>query len=296
MSPPKSERWALKWTCSAKRVFQTPLIFYLLRDDVAAESGFLVAPGEAGPMFAAVEQGQKILKYLSRGTVIAALTGSTGPDSVHFQRARHGHTFKLSADPLLWEQPPVDSVAAAVDAMAGAPADLQVPPTIAEINAQEILDTIQRYSGSRPLDVSNAARVTSRHIRHADNSLVTTQLAADLEAAGQGRLQVRLHRFTHVGLQLFNVEAELAGRSPELVLITAHLDSTAACQQPYDPTTDAAPGADDDGSGVAAVLTIAKRLAATAAAVPPERTVRFVLFNAEEQRLIGCRRSEPGIR
>jgi Zn-dependent M28 family amino/carboxypeptidase len=164
---------------------------------------------------------------------------------------------------------------------------METPAEIARIAAGEMRDAVERYSGSRPLDGSNAAKVTSRHIRHADNGRVVTQLTADLEAAGQGRLQVRLHRFTHAGLPLFNVEAELAGDSPELVLITAHLDSTAAEHEPYDPAADPAPGADDDASGVAAVLTIAKRFATLAATAPPARTVRFILFNAEEQGLIG---------
>jgi Zn-dependent M28 family amino/carboxypeptidase len=55
-------------------------------------------------------------------------------------------------------------------------------------------------------------------------------------------------------LPLHNVEAELPGLSPELVLITAHLDSTAANDPDYDERHAPAPGADDDASGVAAVL------------------------------------------
>jgi Zn-dependent M28 family amino/carboxypeptidase len=88
---------------------------------------------------------------------------------------------------------------------------------------------------------------------------------------------------------LDNVEAELTGtESDEIVLVTAHLDSTInRIAPPYDPETDPAPGADDDASGVAAVLAIAKIFQQMAGTKPPKRTIRFVLFNAEEQGLVG---------
>src|SRR5688500_19035703 len=41
------------------------------------------------------------------------------------------------------------------------------------------------------------------------------------------------------------------------IVVTAHLDSTAARQPGYRPTLDPAPGADDDASGTAAVLVAA---------------------------------------
>jgi hypothetical protein len=259
---------------------------YLLRDDIAAQTGFLSPQGEAGATFAAAGESQRILKYLPDGGVVTALSGDQSPDAFHFQGALHGHTLRLVPDPLLWDQAP-PSVPSAGFAPPLPTLPENVVAELARITPAEMRDTIGRYSGSQSLDGAAAAPVTSRHIRHADNGRVVTQLVADLEAAGQGRLQVRLHRFTYAGLALFNIEAELAGSSPELVLISAHLDSTAAFQQPYDPGADPAPGADDDGSGVAAVLAMARRLAALAATAPPARTVRFVLFNAEEQGLIG---------
>ena len=69
--------------------------------------------------------------------------------------------------------------------------------------------------------------------------------------------------------------------------MTAHLDSTAASSPPYSPAGDPAPGVDDDGSGLAAVLAAAAVICDLAAAQKPERTIRFVLFNAEEHGLVG---------
>lgn len=48
-----------------------------------------------------------------------------------------------------------------------------------------------------------------------------------------------------------------------------------------------APGADDDASGVAAVLAIAEVIQQLAEVARPKRNIRFVLFNAEEHGLVG---------
>lgn len=74
------------------------------------------------------------------------------------------------------------------------------------------------------------------------------------------------------------------------MLVTAHLDSTAARAPGYRAATDPAPGADDDASGVAAVLTAAPAILSLAGSVGgPRREIRFVLFNAEEHGLVGSR-------
>ncbi len=71
------------------------------------------------------------------------------------------------------------------------------------------------------------------------------------------------------GSRFANVEAEIKGASApkEVVIFGAHYDSVLAC-----------PGADDNASGVAALLELA-RLSSTA---EYERTVRFVAFANEE--------------
>ncbi len=77
-------------------------------------------------------------------------------------------------------------------------------------------------------------------------------------------------------VQQFNTVAEIRGseRPNEVVLLGAHLDSW-----------DIATGATDNGSGAIAVLEAARIL--TAAGVHPKRTIRFVLFGAEEEGLYG---------
>ena len=76
-------------------------------------------------------------------------------------------------------------------------------------------------------------------------------------------------RFTTDGVAIRNIEVEAAGgaRSGEIVIVGAHYDSVQG-----------ATGANDNGSGVAAVLELAR----FARNVKPARTLRFVLFVDEE--------------
>lgn len=76
-------------------------------------------------------------------------------------------------------------------------------------------------------------------------------------------------RFTTDGVAVRNIEVEVAGgaRAGEIVIVGAHYDSVRG-----------ATGANDNGSGVAAVLELA-RLARN---VKPARTLRFVAFVNEE--------------
>jgi hypothetical protein len=71
------------------------------------------------------------------------------------------------------------------------------------------------------------------------------------------------------GVDCCNLIAELPGTTQpgEIVLVGAHYDS-------YDTT----PGADDNASGTAALLALARRFAKSS----PERTLRFVAFTNEE--------------
>jgi hypothetical protein len=74
-----------------------------------------------------------------------------------------------------------------------------------------------------------------------------------------------------------NVIADLQGKdASEVVLIGAHYDS-------WDP----AEGADDDGSGVAAVLEAARILKTLG--VTPKRSIRFAFFSGEEEATLGSR-------
>jgi hypothetical protein len=80
-------------------------------------------------------------------------------------------------------------------------------------------------------------------------------------------LQPRRHTYELSGRACHNIEAEIRGVRPQIVVIGAHYDSVFG-----------SPGANDNGSGVAAMLALARRFAGK----PIGQTLRFVAFVNEE--------------
>lgn len=265
---------------------------YNLRDDEAKRTGVLSPLGQSQALFADPDSSRLVLSGHD-GELLVALPPRYTLEDVHFKHTSHGHTVKLIPDPLLleqWEHSHVGVSEFTTETRFVAPAPMLSDEELRQlkrIDSQAILARVQRYSGLLPLVSGQSDTIVSRHCRHPHNALAVQAMAEELQLIGANRLVVRLHQFTHRGETLYNVEAELPGTSPELVLVTAHLDSTAAAGQGYQARIDPAPGADDDCSGVAAVLTIAECFVAMAAVQPPQKTIRFVLFNAEEEGLVG---------
>lgn len=87
-------------------------------------------------------------------------------------------------------------------------------------------------------------------------------------------------------VNVVNVLATLPGRDTSRVIVVGgHFDSCICSVDPFDATSDA-PGADDDGSGTAAVMELARVFAAR---YPQglDATVIFALYAGEEQGLLG---------
>jgi len=102
--------------------------------------------------------------------------------------------------------------------------------------------------------------------------------AADFieDSFSQAGLRTRRDSYETRGQPCHNVEAEIQGDRPEIIVIGAHYDSVFG-----------SPGANDNGSGAAAVLALAQRFAAreTERSRPsrtPNKTLRFVAFVNEE--------------
>lgn len=253
------------------------------------------------------------------GGVYVAVPPGTPIEDVHLPGAKPGHTERLLPDPALlsrpgqaWAQGLATSPAEGIEGTTEVPAEPgphvsaagdghPSPETIAAVRAAVtpgvLRGHVARLSGVELLADGEALLVRSRDASAADNPRVVEALADHFQDLG---LDVRLHRFRWRGHRLFNVEAEhRVPGADSTVLITAHLDSTAASGEfvdengdprPYDPTVDPAPGADDDGSGTAAVMAAAECLhRVLAEGRTPTRNVRFVLFNAEEQGLVGSK-------
>lgn len=96
-------------------------------------------------------------------------------------------------------------------------------------------------------------------------------------------LPVKRQSFTSSGETKENLEAIMQGSDPEAgeVLILGHLDSTS-----QSPRT-LAPGADDNGTGAAGVIAIARWM--VKCKIQPKATIRFLLVVGEEQGLLGSK-------
>jgi hypothetical protein len=114
-----------------------------------------------------------------------------------------------------------------------------------------------------------ASEVGNRSIYH-PRELAEAALYLKTELASYG-YEVKDHSFPTKGAGTPNLEATLPGSDAalqrEIIVIGAHYD-----------TTQRSPGADDNASGCAGVLALAKRFAGK----PQARTIRFVLFPNEE--------------
>ena len=102
--------------------------------------------------------------------------------------------------------------------------------------------------------------------------------AADFieDSFSRAGLRTRRDRYEMQGQPCHNIEAEIRGTRPEIIVIGAHYDSVFG-----------SPGANDNGTGSAAVLALASRFATREPAQhPPQRapnkTLRFVAFVNEE--------------
>ena len=126
---------------------------------------------------------------------------------------------------------------------------------------QRIHDNLERHVEAL------AGRIGERNVwRPKAMSAAAGYIRETLEDTGY---VVNVHPFTSRGQTVNNIEAILPGHgeADEIIVVGAHYDSVAGC-----------PGADDNASGVAALLELARLLAGTT--LP--RTVRFVAFANEE--------------
>ena len=132
------------------------------------------------------------------------------------------------------------------------------PPSAEEMQVASSLRKAVTYLagtiGERKLEPYRALEGSARYIEEA------------FQALGYG---VEEQEYVVEGLKAKNLVVELRGakQAPDVHVIGAHYDSVYGT-----------PGADDNASGVAALLEIARELKGTASA----RTIRFVAFTNEE--------------
>jgi len=119
----------------------------------------------------------------------------------------------------------------------------------------------------------NQSQLPALALSAKDYNRIVRHLKQDEEVALEFSVEATFHTEDPTA---HNTIAELPGRSDELVLTGAHLDS-------WHMGT----GATDDGAGCAVVMEAARIL--TTLDVQPRRTIRFILWAGEEQGLVGSR-------
>ncbi|MBK7769600.1 MAG: M28 family peptidase [bacterium] len=148
------------------------------------------------------------------------------------------------------------------------------------VSQPAIFQTIQEISGAALFWHNGVLQtVNNRHISSAKHTLAADYMAAKLVALGY---TVTFESFTQGGYACRNVVATKLGTvtPSEYVIVGGHYDSISQ------NTASSAPGAEDNGSGTALVMELAR----IAAPRDFERSLQFVLFDAEEQGLIGSQR------
>ncbi len=116
-----------------------------------------------------------------------------------------------------------------------------------------------------------AGKIGERHFAH---PAALEEAAAYIERSFDGfGFKVRNQPFVAARVEVRNIEVEIAGdtRPDEIVVVGAHYD-----------TASGTPGANDNGSGVAALIELARFFKVSSANAPPTRTLRFVAFVNEE--------------
>lgn len=165
----------------------------------------------------------------------------------------------------------------------------EIRKIVEEISAKSIEATIRKL-------VSFGTRHTLSETESETRGIGTARkwIKAELERYGResgGRLQVEFDEFTQEAsprvpkpVQLVNVVATLPGKQGEsrdrMYVVSGHYDSR--CTDVLDATSDA-PGANDDGSGTAAVMEMARVMSR----YEFDATLVFLAVTGEEQGLYG---------
>ena len=136
-----------------------------------------------------------------------------------------------------------------------------------------MLHYVNELSGEQPVDLgSGPVTITSRHTNNPGNALAQAYLQQKLVQFGYAP-EIQTFSATGKNILVTKTGTEFPD---ELVIFCAHYDAMPAGIL-------AAPAADDDGSGVAAVLELARLIRD----IPFQYTIVFALWDEEEQGKVG---------
>jgi len=163
--------------------------------------------------------------------------------------------------------------------------DPAIDDLLAQTTVTQWLDWIQKLSGAEPITVGDTDYVMeTRHSSHMFSGDPTARAfdfaVQQIQSWHYPPADIELDPYTGLGGQTWqNLVLTIPGqtRPDEVVLLTGHLDSITFS------STSPAPGANDNGSGIATLFEAARLLRQ----LRFERTIRIVWFTGEEDGLIG---------
>ena len=147
-----------------------------------------------------------------------------------------------------------------------------------------VLNKIQLVNTMKIKNYINS--LTSFHNRHTKSAHIheaAYSIKDQLINLGYSEESVFYHEYTEQGYELKNVVCIKKGESNKTVILCAHYDTILNAN--WEDITSRAPGADDNASGVSALLEIARIMLN----VNTEFTIQFVFFSGEEQGFWGSK-------
>jgi hypothetical protein len=235
-------------------------------------------PGVEDPLLVAFEPGARAGTALaahdvlwSDGSRVLVALGADGPSPDLAAGSGHGRVSLLAPSPELLR--PALLIGANAPTARGTPIRAAAMP--APVTADSFAADVARYAGAAPLD--GGEPLQSRHIEHPDNERVVRALLEDLTTPGYAPLT---HDVAFGGRIVRSVIAEQTGTGElgldaGVIVVGCHIDTAGGR------------GADDDASGMAAVLAIARHLPSVREEL--HHTVRLCFFNAATPGLVGSR-------
>ena len=154
--------------------------------------------------------------------------------------------------------------------------DSHIGEMVSAVRQDTLSSLVGGLSGEQPLTVDGEkVTITSRATESGESIKKATRYFGNYLAARN--LTVEYPQWTSDDYSGTNVIGTKTGKTKprEIVLVTAHIDT--------EPAAGRSPGADDDASGVAAVMLIADLTSRQ----DFDRTIRFATFSGEEQGLLG---------